>query len=110
MAGTIKTGEWYDIKIEVNKSEAKIYLNNNLLFTIPSPASPVTASVVKNSQTGEVIVKMINSAPTDINVNFNLKGMGTVQNAKLIVLSGDPSQRNNLENPTLFIQLRVITR
>ena len=100
--GAIQNNVWYDIKIEVNKSTATIYLNNEILFKIPAPDAPVTASVVKNETTNEVIVKLVNSANSNIDVDLNLKGLSQTGPAKVITLSGEPQQRNSIENPELI--------
>ncbi len=100
--GSIENDVWYDVKIEVNKSKASIYLNNVFLFDVPGPSNPVTASVVKNENTNEYIIKMVNSTDREIEINMNLTGAAINQEAKIISFTGEPGQKNTVESPDML--------
>ena len=73
-SGSIQSNTWYDIKIEISKSSAKFYLNNELLFEVTAPTGPVTASVSRDLEAGELILKMVNSSSTPVSASMNIKG------------------------------------
>lgn len=102
-SGSITSNVWYDIKIEISKSAAKFYLNNELLFEIAAPAGPVTASVSKDYETSELILKLVNSGSSPVSTLINIKGPRISQYAKVITLSGAASQRNSLSSPDLIV-------
>ena len=101
--GSLENEVWYAVKIEVNKSTAKIYLNDELLFTVPAPVSPVTASVVKDVAKNRLIIKMVNSGSTYLKVNMNIDGMDLNQEARVISLTGEPTERNSVLSPDLIV-------
>ena len=52
----------------------------------------VTCSIVKDSKTGEYIVKLLNLLPVSVNTTLNLKPLGiTGTNAKMSILQGKPA-------------------
>ncbi len=97
--GSVNINEWYDIRVEVKKSIARVFLNDELLFEIPPPPSPVTASVVRNDATNELIIKLVNSSADAIDVQMDLTGGVIDQEAKVITFTGDPVWRNSLDTP-----------
>ena len=102
-SGSIQSNVWYDIKIEISTSSAKFYINNELLFEIPALTGPVTASVSKDHETEELIIKMVNSGSSAINASMNINGPYISQNAQVITLSGAATQRNSLASPNLLV-------
>jgi len=99
LGGSIDHNRWYELKIENKKGNIKCYLDNRLIFNLPAAEGPVTASVVKDTRTGDLIVKMVNSGTSVLNVSMNFKGIETNQPVKIITLSGEADQRNSLNNP-----------
>lgn len=53
----------------------------------------VATSVVRDSKTGDIILKMVNILPVEINTNVKLDGVRTASTATRTVLKGDPSDR-----------------
>ena len=52
----------------------------------------VGSSIVRDSKTGDVIVKLVNLLPVEVNTNVDLSGIGAVQpSAKRTVLTGKPT-------------------
>lgn len=100
--GHIENNQWYTIKIVVNKESAKCYIDDEMIFEIPGPPTPVTASIVENTENNEVIVKLVNSSESEITSNVNLAGIKVEKQAKLITFAGDPSARNSIQNPELL--------
>jgi alpha-L-arabinofuranosidase len=101
--GSIQSNTWYDIKIEISESTARCYLNDDFLFEIPAPAGPVTASVSKDHETNELIIKMVNSGSEALRASMNINGLSISQFASITTLTGMASQRNSLLSPDLLI-------
>jgi alpha-L-arabinofuranosidase len=101
-SGSIQSNTWYDIKIEISKSTARFYLNSELLFEIPAPTGPVTASVSKDHETNELIIKMVNSGSAALTAYMNIKGPWISQYAPVVTLTGSASQQNSLSSPDLI--------
>ena len=92
------------IKIEISAGIARFeYLNNELLFEVAAPTGPVTASVCKDLETRELILKMVNSSSSPVTTSINIKGPLISQYATVITLSGTATQRNSLPDPDLIV-------
>lgn len=97
----INDNEWYDVKVEVTDYEIKAYLNDEFIcsYVKPSEYGPVYASSVYDEETGEVIVKLVNTMDSDVNVGVNTNNAEIASNtADVTVMSGDTSLENSLEN------------
>lgn len=102
----INDNEWYDVKVEVSDYEIKAYLNGEFIcsYTKPQNYGPVYASSVYDEETGDVIVKVVNTIDSDVNVGINVNGVDSVNNiAKTTVMSGDTSLENSLENKNAIV-------
>ena len=52
----------------------------------------IAASIVRDSASGDVIVKLVNLLPVEVNTNVDLSGIGAIQSsAKRTVLTGKPA-------------------
>lgn len=97
----INDNEWYDVKVEVSDYEIKAYLNDEFIcsYTKPQEYGPVYASSVYDEESGEVIVKVVNTLDSNVNVGINVNGADvTDSTAKTTVMTGDTSLENSLEN------------
>lgn len=97
----INDNEWYDVKVEVTDYEIKAYLNDEFIcsYVKPSEYGPVYASSVYDEETGEVIVKLVNTMDSDVNVGVNVSYANVTDPAAAVtVMSGDTSMENSLEN------------
>jgi alpha-L-arabinofuranosidase len=101
---TVETGRWYDLKLEVDGHRARGYVDGKLVMEAtdgqyqPLPAAFASASYLNAS--GEVIVKVVNTAATPLEARIDLKGAKRVGPGKLFVIAGDPSAVNTLQEPT----------
>ena len=100
--GHIENNQWYTIKIVVDKESAKCFLNDKMIFEIPGPPAPVTASIVENAKTNEVIVKLVNSSKEEIRVKVNLRKFSLKKQTKIITFEGDINDRNTIELPNII--------
>jgi alpha-L-arabinofuranosidase len=103
VAGSIETGRWYDIRIEVQGARIRCYLDGQLIHDFedaPMPALYATAS--RRERTRELILKVVNVSDRAQETEVRLSGArGLVSRAKVITLTSDsPDDENSLENPT----------
>ncbi len=97
--GSIESGVWYNVKIDVKPEGAAFYLNDELLFDIPVPKGNVTASVTKDSETNELIVKVVNSGSTDVTTELKITDASINQEVEITTLKGKAGDRNSLDAP-----------
>ena len=57
-------------------------------------SSRIASSIVRDSQTGDLIIKLVNLLPAAVNSQLNLPADAKDKQAKVTVLSGDPDDQN----------------
>lgn len=98
--GSISNNVWYTIKIDVKADSVNCYLNDEYLFSVPPPPGPVTASVVKNTATNELIIKMVNAASEPLTATLKLDNIDVSEHALVTTLAGPSANvRNTLSDP-----------
>jgi alpha-L-arabinofuranosidase len=101
--GSIETGRWYDIRIETAGQTIKCYLEGKLIHDVTPPVlKSLYASASRVNDTGEIILKVVNTSKSELPTDIQLNGIKTVQGpAKAVVLtSEDPTDENSLTEPT----------
>jgi alpha-L-arabinofuranosidase len=103
VAGSIETGRWYDIRIEVRGARIRCYLDGQLIHDFedaPMPALYATAS--RREKPREIILKVVNVSDRPQETEVRLQGgRRLASRAKVITLTSDsPDAENSLENPT----------
>lgn len=95
----INDGEWYDVRVEVSDYEIKGYVNDELVcsYIKPKEYGPVYASSVYDEETNEVIVKVVNTLNSDVDIDIDLNGTKT-SGIETTVMSGDTALENSLDN------------
>nr|MDQ2686857.1 DUF1080 domain-containing protein [Armatimonadota bacterium] len=101
---TVETGRWYDIKIEVHGTNIKCYLDGKLITeatdAAPGPVGPIFATASREDKSGDVILKVVNTASDPQPLQIALPGARNVgKTARVEVLSGQPQDVNSLEAP-----------
>ena len=71
-----------------------------MLFRSHRPAAAAFASASYINASGEVVVKVVNSAATPLDAEIQVKGASQVGSGKAIVLAGEPNAVNSIEQPT----------
>lgn len=102
----INDNEWYDVRVEVSDYEIKAYLNDKFIcsYVKPKEYGPVYASSVYDEQSGEVIVKLVNTMDSDVNIGVNVNNAKISGNiAKTTVMSGNTALENSLDNKTAIV-------
>ncbi len=100
--GTIETGKWYDIKIELKGTSIRCYLDGQLIHDVTTPKIQSLYAVAGKGAGGEIILKVVNGSNEAQETQIELKGAGNIaKSAKLIVLtSADGNDENSFEEPT----------
>lgn len=107
----IKTGEWYDIRLEVMNDSIACYLDDKLIMTYKEPRK-FFAIAGKEEKSGDIIVKLVNASATRYTTKIRMLHTGVVnKDAEMITLSAPNLEaENSLNNPTEYIpKTRLIT-
>jgi alpha-L-arabinofuranosidase len=100
--GSIETGRWYDIRIEVKDANVKCFLDGKLIHDVKWQATqPLYAVASHARRANEVILKVVNVSYQAQETNLRLEGAKVSPTAKAIVLTSDkPEDENTLDQPT----------
>jgi alpha-L-arabinofuranosidase len=103
--GTIESGRWYEIRIEVRDRTVRGYLDGQLVQEQTLPRiDKVLAISGRDDKSGDIIVKIVNSAPEAAPMTIDIKGGLTPRSAAATVLrSDDPLDENTFEQPTRIV-------
>lgn len=104
MKGSVETGRWYEVRLEIVGSTVKGYLDGKLVQEVSTGnlnTNTVCASAALDGKTGDVIVKLVNAGASSEEVNLSLKGLkNNLQEGVVTVLtSGSPLDENTLDEP-----------
>jgi alpha-L-arabinofuranosidase len=100
--GSIETGRWYDIRVNVRTNHIQCYLDGRLVHDVDyQPLKSLFASATHDSKTGDIILKVVNVANSPVGADIHLRGAKNLHGlAKAIVLaSNSPLDENSLEEP-----------
>lgn len=92
VANTIESNRWYDIKIIADEKYAYCYLDGNLIHTqaIKLTKGPVYSSVVYDEESGDIIIKLVNTAAKASTVNIDIANAEYINPmAELYILTGN---------------------
>ena len=102
--GTIDTGRWYDVKIQLKGAKLDCYLDGKLVQSAEVPPPQIQclyASAVRDEKTDEVILKVVNPGDEVGETQIHLAGLANVASeVKAITLTGaNPGDVNSLDHP-----------
>jgi alpha-L-arabinofuranosidase len=102
--GNVETGRWYDLKVELKGASVKCWLDGKIIHDLKNrlaTPSGLFASATHDGKSGDVIVKIVNTAATPTETEINLSGLtklsGPVQ--AIVLTSDDPKDENSLNEP-----------
>ncbi|HJR60011.1 MAG TPA: alpha-L-arabinofuranosidase C-terminal domain-containing protein [Vicinamibacterales bacterium] len=103
--GTIETGRWYDIRIEVRDRTIRGYLDGALVQERTLPRiDKVLAIGGRDAKTGDIIVKIVNSAPEPAPMVVHVTGARRLGSGTVTVLTSDnPLDENTFEQPARVV-------
>ena len=101
--GRVEAGRWYDVTLTVSGDSVKAWLDNDLVFDTVlkhDTSTGVFSSATIDDQTGELIVKVVNSQAEGTTARLNISNF-SVKSAKLIQLRANTGyDENTLQQPT----------
>jgi alpha-L-arabinofuranosidase len=102
--GSVETGRWYDIKVEVTGPSVKCSLDGRVIHDLRNSLATTRslfASATRDNKSNDVIVKVVNAAADPTETEVQLAGVNQVAgDAQVIVLtSADPRDENTLDDP-----------
>ncbi|MEZ2336382.1 alpha-L-arabinofuranosidase C-terminal domain-containing protein [Mucilaginibacter sp. RCC_168] len=92
----------YFVQQMFSANQGDIYLSDVIKFRLPAAQtdSTLAASCVKDSGTGDIILKIVNAGGKEANTTIDLAGLKIQQrNATLELLKGAPSDKNSISGP-----------
>jgi alpha-L-arabinofuranosidase len=101
-SGSINNNQWYLIKLIASKDGVLCYIDDKLIFNIPTAPGPVTASVTEDMDNQQLIVKMVNSGETALTATIDIPALSGSQTVEVTRLTGNKTDRNTLASPNLI--------
>lgn len=103
--GNIELNRWYEIKIIVSDSSIKCFLDGALIHNIvDAGATGLAASCVKDTATGDVILKLVNVTGDATQGQINLHGIGQISPvATRTILAGEARAQNTFQKTTTVL-------
>ncbi|MFN3648209.1 MAG: alpha-L-arabinofuranosidase C-terminal domain-containing protein [Armatimonadota bacterium] len=100
--GSVETGRWYDIRIELQGPRVRCYLDGKLIHDEIDRGTPDLAAVAgRVDRTGEIILKVANGAETARPMTLRLNGAGLLRGTgtATVLTSGSMADENSLDQP-----------
>jgi alpha-L-arabinofuranosidase len=100
--GSIETGRWYDIRIEVKGPAIKCYLDGELVHDIRRSSLPsLYASATRDTRSGDIILKVVNGNADKLDTAIHLKGARNLAHSgeAIVLTSENPTDENSLDAP-----------
>ena len=111
--GRIETDRWYDIKVEVNGTKLRGFLDGQLISEVNVPGvETVLAISGRDEKTGDIIIKAINTGSEPALTNFKIAGATGLktQGSVTVLTSASPNDENSFGNPEKIVPVkRLIT-
>lgn len=97
--GSVETGRWYDIRLEIRGNSAKGWLDGKLVQEVESLRPllrSLAASATRDEKSGEIVLKVVNNADSPLETEVDLQGAGQLSGTgNAIVLTSDHSTDEN---------------
>ncbi len=106
--GSIKTGQWYDIRITVQNKKIKCWLNDKLIHDVDSQSFEQTAleaGAGYDKKSEEWIIKVVNKYDESLKTDVSLDHLKArqVEGTITILTSNSPKDENSFDNPRKVI-------
>ena len=102
VGGVIETGKWYDIRIDVNKSNVVCSIDGKVIFDQKIQQNSALAAVAGLDQkTGETILKFVNSnsEPITLTVDTGATKSDAIKGTVVTLAGSDQNMENTFEEP-----------
>lgn len=106
LQGAIENNRWYEIRLDLTKNSAEMYLDGKRVSRIEAEALAnffATAGVQEKSS--HVVVRATNYHPTPIRTTIQLKGVQSVSpnGRHTVIHAGKPTDENSLDEPKRIV-------
>jgi alpha-L-arabinofuranosidase len=104
--GTVETGRWYDVRVEVRDRTVRGYLDGVLISEATYPrVDTVLAIAGRDDRTGDVIIKAVNTSAVPVAVTFRVTGTARpISTGQIVTMSSAaPTDENSFEMPTKIV-------
>lgn len=117
LAGTsdfvVETNRWYDIRIEVDQTTMKCYVDGEMIISSAIPQSqPVYVTSSRDAETGDIILKVVNATESVNRVQILLENAGDAflnPSADAWVLTGERrNAANSARNPEKVAPVKTV--
>ena len=101
--GSVETGRWYDVTIQVEGDHVKAWLDKDLVFDTQlkhDTSKGIFSSATLDERTGEMIVKVVNSSSEATTASINLQHFKAHTARVIRLAANDGIDENTLQNPT----------
>jgi len=101
----IEPGVWHEVKMEVSSNSFKGYLDGKLIQSVSDENIKIkglSASASHDDKSGDIILKVVNSASGPVKTQIDLKGANNLTGSgkAIILTSASPLDENTLDEPT----------
>jgi alpha-L-arabinofuranosidase len=106
--GRVEPDIWYDIRVELEGDRIRCCLNNELMHDIVNSGKQMSpaVSVARDSETGEVILKIASPSEDEFTAQINLHGVDNVDSTGTVtLLAGSRDATNTLEVPNRVVPI-----
>ncbi|HPU42974.1 MAG TPA: alpha-L-arabinofuranosidase C-terminal domain-containing protein [Dictyoglomaceae bacterium] len=107
---SLKPGEWYNVQIEIEGNQMKLYVKNkeislkdkpNFVVQVDPKLGPIYLTTSMDKETSDLIIKVVNPSSEEVSSLIKLEGINYIHPKALVsYISGNPRDENNMANPT----------
>lgn len=100
-SGSIETGKWYEIRVEVTPGKIRCYLDGKLIHDVPMIRTPrFHASAVKGAN-GEIILRVVNPEETAQEMSIDVNGANSLSSraSETVLTSEKVTDLNTIDHP-----------
>ena len=103
-SGSIETGKWYDIEIDVDGNQVTCKLDGNTIHQFSlSAEQQIYQSVQLDEEKGILYLKVVNPNDNATSLHLNLKNMKATSGTVVRLASADGTDENTMDNPSLVV-------
>ena len=104
--GSVETGRWYDVTVEVAGDSVKAWLDDELVFDTVlkrEENAGLWSSATIDEPTGELIVKMVNSSSQTVTADLCLANFRASKARVIRLATSEGTNENTLQQPTNIV-------
>jgi alpha-L-arabinofuranosidase len=99
--GSVETGRWYDVRLEISGSHIRGYLDDKLVQDVEDRGMQLFAAAAgRDEATGDIIVKAVNGTENPLPMTVDISGADLARRGTLTVLTSKSGEDvNTFEQP-----------